>query len=73
MAADLKTMYSFKKLSAREQKPLLLRINNLGASSEHEDTFQLYKTLRAESIVCFILGARVRLTDTLQESPSRSA
>lgn len=48
MAADLKRTCSFKILSAREQKPLLLRINNLRVSSECKDTSQSYQTLRAE-------------------------
>lgn len=48
MAADLKRTCSFKILSAREQKPLLLRINNLRVSFECKDTFQLYQTLGTE-------------------------
>lgn len=46
-AADLKKMYSFKKLSARKQKSLLLT-NNLQVSSTCKDTFQLHKTVGTE-------------------------
>lgn len=45
-AADLKKMYSFKKL-ARKQKSLLLT-NNLRVSLHVKDTFQLHKTVGTE-------------------------
>ena len=73
MAADLKRICSFKKLSARKQKPLLLRINNLWMSSKCKGISVVQNWRGRVKCAHVISRAGGQLTDTLQDSPSRSA